>query len=384
MYSGDVWDLRIAVALVGSMVALGCGRYGFSHPGPGSGSADDDDDVPCSVMSYTVSEGSTRALTPIMMWNGTKFGVSWFEDAVSQSDPSQAHFRTLSSDGTMDPIANLGAGEEFEGVQVGWDGASWRLAWTNTATNSAIMVSTDGGAARALTANARSNYAPHVASMSGGATAYLWQNDATTNNIRLSIIDAAGNKLVDDRAVVTADNVPGTQLVWTGSELVAFYAVSTKIMMLRMTSGGSPIAPAAAVATVPAGTPAVSEMFAAWAHDRIMLAWMASGDFAVTYVSRDGVQQFAPVVVARYGGFNFITPSLAVGADWDAIVYDAGLNHTSYLVEVYRDGSLGKPEIFDNASRPVAAWLGKTWSVAVAQTQPNAKPDYIKLVQLCR
>src|SRR5438045_1307372 len=123
------------------MVALGCGRYGFSTPGPGPGSGDDDD-APCTVTSYTVSEGSPRATAPIMTWNGTKFGVSWLEDASSQAvSPQSAHFRTLSGDGTMDPIANLGAaGEE---VQVAWDGASWRLAWSNTATNPEIMLSTN-------------------------------------------------------------------------------------------------------------------------------------------------------------------------------------------------------------------------------------------------
>src|SRR5215471_15779365 len=103
------------------MVAFGCGRLGFSNTSAHPGGDDDDDAAPCSPTSVAVSDGPMRAVHPVMVWNGTRFGVSWLEDPMLQS----AHFRTLSLDGTMDPIANLGtAGEE---VQVAWDGSSWRL-----------------------------------------------------------------------------------------------------------------------------------------------------------------------------------------------------------------------------------------------------------------
>jgi hypothetical protein len=365
------------------MVALGCGRLGFSNAGAGPGGDDDDDDdgVPCSVTSVAVSEGAMRATSPMMVWNGTRFGVSWLEDTTPQS----AHFRTLSIDGAMDPIANLGAaGEE---VQVAWDGTSWRLVWANTATNPAIMLSTNGDAARALTSNTRSNREPRIAALSGGATAYLWVTDATTSNVRLTIIDAAGIKRVDDRAIATADGSQQHSLVWTGSELAAFYTVGPKLTMLRMNPDGNPVAAATTVVTVPDLSSPYSDFdnaLVAWAGDRFLLAWMASGELQLTYATRDGMQQFPPVTVGTYGGFSFLGPTLAVGADWDAIIYDTLLGNTTYLVEVYRDGSLGKPYAFDKASWPAAVWVNNAWAVAVSQVQPGAKPNYIKLVQLCR
>jgi hypothetical protein len=377
----DVLAYRFAVVFIGSMITLGCGRFGFSDGSGGSTGGGDDDDQPCTVTSVTVSEGSTRATSPRMLWNGTRFGVSWLED----TEPQSAHFRALSIDGAMDPVADLGV--TGEAAQVAWDGASWRLAWSNGATNPEIMLSTNGGGPSALTANPRSDMDPRIATLSGGKIAYIWLTNASNNNVRLTMFDAAGTKLIDDRAIATSDSFGGENLVWTGSELVAFYPLGPKLMMLRMTPDGSPIAAALPIVTVPAVSPPASafdDAFAAWAGDRFLVAWKADSGLRFTYVSRDGMPQFPPVFVEGYGGFNFVNAAIAVGADRDAIVWDHYLDNVAYLVEVFRDGTLGKPYEFEQANEPSVGWVGKTWAVAVSQTQPNAKPNYIKLVQICR
>jgi hypothetical protein len=372
-----VLDYRRAVILAGSLVTLGCGRLGFSDPDGGSPG---DDDQPCTSSAFPISEGSTRALLPNMVWNGTKLGVSWLEDP----EPRPAHFRTISLDGAADPIANLGiAGEP---VEVAWDSASWRLAWSTADAKSEIMISTNGATARALTANQRVDAAPRIASLPGGKTAYLWWTDASTGNLRLTVLDAAGNKLVDDLGIGTGSLV---NLVWTGSELVAFYTTSSSVMMLRLTPGGSPIGSATTAMTVSD----LGGVLVGWAGDRFLVVYTA-GSFGrslyLTYVSRDGIQMFPSVFIdSPENAFFSPVPSIAVGPTSDALVWDKGTD-ISYLVEVFRDGTLGKPYAFEDTSAPAVAWVDTAWVVAVAQIQhpttgmPDPKPDYIKLIRFCR
>jgi hypothetical protein len=368
------------------MVAAGCGRFGFTSADGGIPTSGDDG-ASCTASASAVSEGSTRATAPKLSWNGTKVGVSWLEDP----SPASAHFRTVSLDGAADPIANLGAAGEP--VQVAWDGTSWRLAWSTSATKPDIMLSTDGAAPLALTANPRSDAGPRIASLPGGQIAYLWRTDAATSNVRLTVVDAAGNKLVDDLGIATATfEAQAHSLVWTGSELVAFYPMTPSVMMLRMTPKGLPIAAATAAMTLPASQNLFSAV-ASWAGDRFLIAY-ASGSGTITsvyvsYVSPSGTTLVPGVFVASGSALDLLTPSIAGGPATDALVWEDPAARTSSLVEVFRDGTLGRLYSFEGASDPSVAWLGTTWAVALAQAQPatatmpTAKPDYTKLIRFC-
>ena len=372
--------------LAGALGALGCGRLGFSDPDGGSLG---DDDQPCTPSAFPVSEGATRASAPNLVWNGTKLGVSWLEDATPQS----AHFRTISLDGAADPIANLGVAGEA--VEVAWDSESWRLAWSTADAKPEIMISTNGATPRPLTANPRLDETPRIASLPGGKTAYLWRTDASTGNARLTVLDAAGSKLVDDLGIATSGYaVASLNLVWTGSELVAFYPMASpmdsSLMMLRMTADGRPIGPATMAMTASASLDAV---LVRWTGDRFLVAYSSGGfggSLYLTYISRDGIQMFPGVHIDSSGGLlQGVAPSIAVGPTSDALVWDKDTD-ISYLVEVFHDGTLGKLYAFEDTSVPAVAWVGTAWMLAVAQIQhpttsmPNPKPDYIKLIRFCR
>jgi len=378
-----VLQYRLAIGLVGSMLTIGCGRFGFTHADDEHTALGDDDNGPCMESSLQVSENSMRAYEPKLVWNGTKAGVAWMEDPI----PDAVHFRTISLDGSADPIASPGVLAQGEAVDVAWDGASWRLTWADDDPNRELMASTDGAAPRALTTNPRQDMRARVAPMSGGRTAYLWVTDQTAYDLRLTVVDAAGNKLVNELAVVTgagSELLQAHHLVWTGSELVVFYPTSKDLMMLRLNPDGSRVAAPAAV-----GTMAGSFIFASasWIGDRFLVSWNSAAGFRIAYVGLDGALLFPAVGAA--GSTQWTNDvSVAIGSTSDAVAW-SDINGASFLQEMSRDGTLGELHTFDNAYYPSVAWVGTRWAVALSQrvvptpASPDPKPDYINLIQIC-
>jgi hypothetical protein len=378
-----VLNHRVAVLLLGPIATIGCGRLGFSdNDGPTILGNND----PCISKTTVVSESSEGALEPRMVWNGTKAGVAWLEDSTSLS----GHFRTVSLDGTADPIANLGVLAQGETVQVAWDGANWRLAWSDDDPNREVMLSTDGAAPRSLTANSRQDMRAHIAPLPGGKIAYLWAVDPPAFSLRLTVFDASGAKLVDDLAIGTeTDSLETHSLIWTGTELVAFYGANSKLMMVRMNPDGSQIAPPVKVVAAPDSFTVFNYASATWTGDRFLVAWsLSSGEFRIAYVDPSG-QLMSPALIPPASALLSSVVAVAAGSTVDAVAWD-NAEGSSYLVEVSRDGKLGMLYTFKDAYNPSAVWTGSTWAVALTQhyfPTPDglpAKPANINLVQLCR
>jgi hypothetical protein len=318
-----------------------------------------------------------------MVWNGTRAGVAWIED----STPLQAYFRTVPLDGAALPISSLGVLAQGETVDVAWDGANWRLAWSDDDPNREVMLSTDGAAPRALTANTRQDMRARIAPLSGGKIAYLWAVDSPAFGLHLTIFDATGTKLVDDVSVATETGTLETHnLIWTGSELVVFYATGAKLMMLRLDETGKPLAAPIMITSQPSSFNFAS---ASWTGDRFLIAWITSADgMRVAYFDKAGAM-LAPSLPAPANDILSSIPSVAVGPTSDAVAWDTVWGQ-AYVVEVLRNGTYGKLYTFEAAYEPSVAWVGSTWAVALVQRQtpppsnPNPIPDNINVVQLCR
>lgn len=384
-YSRAVQNHRGAVVLagvlVGSMVAVGCGRFGFDSSTDGTRTSDDE---PCVASTSTVSATTASIFDPRLAWNGTKLGVVWLEDETSLS----ARFRMVALDGTADPITDLGALAQGEAVELAWDGARWRLAWSDEDPNREVMLSTDGAAPQVFTTNGRQDMRVRIAPLADGQVAYLWVVDPPRYNLRLTIVDAAGTKLVDDRSVATAGNLESHNLIWTGSELVAFYSVGTRLMMLRMNRDGSEIAGPVQVAMVDY---AIREVSVRWTGDRFLAAWaFSSGGFRVAYVNPDGSLMF-PSVTAPASAVFTTGPRVATGPVADAVVWDS-ISGGTFLAEVSReDGTmLGTLHNFPDAYFPSAAWVDTTWAIAAVQRRygvpggPDPPSPGVDIIQICR
>lgn len=309
-----------------------------------------------------------------LAWSGSKLGLSWIDDPAGT--PS-GHFRTVSLDGTVDPVFDLGVPGPTEDLGVAWDGASWRIAWSeDTATDREIFRSTDGAPAQAITANGRDDLEVRQVPIAGGNMAYLWTTSGSRNgfDLVLAVLDATGTKLVNDLTIATGLNAVEVQdLVWTGSELVVFYATPSQLVMLRMSPSGSPIAGPIPIATeiVP------SDVFARWLGDRFLVTWHGSG-IHIAYLSPDGAL-LSPILQPPMNPLFTLRISPAVGPTSDVVVWDDIAKGSAYLLPVERNGTLGTITEFPQTASITAAWAGTHWVLAASQGQPRE----IQLIQLC-
>ncbi|HEU4729957.1 MAG TPA: hypothetical protein VFT22_18800 [Kofleriaceae bacterium] len=380
-------DLRVAVGLVGSLITLGCGRFGFSGSGDqttalGGDAMGSASPVPCMETSFRVSENTDRAYVPRLVWNGTEAGMAWMEDPI----PDAVHFRTVALDGTTDPIASPGILAQGEAVDLGWDGTSWRLTWADDDPNREVMASTDGAAPSALTASSRQDMRARIAAMSGGKVAYLWATDqpSTGYDLRLAVVDAAGAKLVSDLVVATTADLNTHSLVWTGSELAVFYPAGKSLTLLRLHPDGSRVVDPITVGTLTDTFPFVS---ASWAGDRFLVAWNSANGIRFAYMGLDGALVF-PAVGAAASTQWTDDVSVAIGPTSDALAW-SDLNGASYVQEMLHDGTIGEVHTFSDAYYPSVAWVGTRWAVALSQrvyptpAHPDPQPDFINLIQIC-
>jgi len=376
-------DNRVVIGLIGSLFMIGCGRLGFEDATAAGG--DDDgtslgSNQPCVESSVRLSENTDRAYIPKLMWNGTEAAIAWVED----STPQALRFRTVSPDGKADPIASPGPTPGGE-VDLGWDGAGWRLIWPGIGTNGEVMISSDGAAARTFAVTPGNDTVGDVAALSDGKIAYLWVASPSDTSVVLTVIDAAGNKLVNARSVVTGSTtVVLRSLVWTGSELAVFYSTRAKLMMVRLSPDGNQV-----TAPVTVGTFSDTFMFASatWAGDRFLVGWNSANGFRAGYVGLDGVLVHPAIGAAGSMQWTFGV-TLAVGPTSDMIAWN-DINGVSFIQEMLHDGTIGEVRSFTDAYYPSLAWIGKRWAIALSQrvyptpASPEPKPDFINLTLLC-
>jgi len=372
----------VAIALAGLALTAGCGRIGFapeSNSGNGrDGSTASGDGPACLATTVPISATPTRSEFPVLAWNGTKAGISWIEDPIGT--PS-GRFRTSSLDGPADPIFTLGVPGPTDDLEIAWGGASWRLSWSeDSGPGRAILRSTDGAAAQAITTNVRTNLEARMAPLSADTTAYLWATEGAGGNagfdLNLAVLNAAGTKIVTDRTITTGLNAIDIHAIaWTGSELVVFYATTTQLMMLRLSASGTTMA-----GPIPVATEAVSSHLSAhWAGDRFLVTWFSGSSIRIAYVSPAGAL-LMPVLRPPEGAVLSLGVASAVGPTSDVVVWDDIGAGEAYLLPVARDGTVGPRITFPQAASITAAWVGTAWAVAIAEG-PMQRDIYLH--QLC-
>jgi hypothetical protein len=367
--------LSLALA---TTLATGC-RIGFDpvvEEGGGNsdgdgGTGDSRDPPPCSPFApFDVTSAGIRTHVTGLAWNGTTAASTWIEDPAGAS---ALRYRTFRLDGTTDPIADLGAAGPSEEAYLLRDGTTFHVTWSND-TARTVAHSIDGAPRQTVSASG-SNFFPRVAPLPGGGAAFFWARLQGGNGDlahRLTILDSTGGTVLSDTQVGGLTMaVRGQVVVWTGTELAAFYTDSGGIMLQRFMATGAPIGGPVVIAAV-----STQVLDAKWTGDRFLVAWHG-GNVGIAYAAADGTLM-SPIASPPVGSAFTFQVAIAVGPASDlVVVQEIGVG--VHAVSMTRDGTVGAITTLPGAAID-ATWADTTWALAISK---STQPQEIEIRALC-
>jgi hypothetical protein len=397
VYDGAVQ--RLALACV--VAVAGCGRVGFGTTGDGDGGALDDGRgllgdgsvapsdtaLPTGtgpgglcVITSTTATGPLRAFEPRTTWNGSVVGLVWTEDPAN-SGPR--NLRTLAPGGVLSGAVTVAVASTNGAAVIEADGASFRIAWAEEFPNSnREVLGLIGGNVVTLSTSNRTDGWPAIATVGSGTTAFAWARarGGSGYDLVMTTIDAGGGALVQE--VVLASNIDTFRLdlVWTGSELVAFYVTAGQLWMRRFDTAGTALAAAISIAS----SSTFNGIAARWVGDRIAVAWHVLRPIRFAHVSAAGVmltpwQVIDPLPAEPEGFEAMIDLQIARGPSSDLLVWNDGFRRIAYVQPVERSGALGQLVQWTGSQGITAVHGGDRWYIGYIVTQSQV----VEMLELC-
>jgi hypothetical protein len=398
-FAYDVGVRRLGLAC--AMAVAGCGRISFGTMGDGgenalgdgAGSLADGDVAPSDtalptgtgpgglcVVTATIATGPLRAYEPRTAWNGSSVGLVWTQDPANDGPRL---YRTLASGGVMSQVVTLAAASTPGEADIEADGADFRIAWEEEigTNNREVRRSTNGTAAFALSTSNRFDMWPKIAPLGNGSTAYAWarQRGGGGYDLVLSVVDAGGAVLVQEVVLASAIDTFRLDLVWTGSELVAFYVTVGQLWMRKFGSDGTPLAAAISIAT----SNTINRIAARWVGDRILVTWNVLRPIRLAHVSPAGTlltpwQAIDPLMEPN--SFEvMIDLQIARGPSSDLLVWNDLFRQTAYVQPVERSGALGQLVQWTGSQGITAVHGGDRWYIGHILAQSQA----VEMLELC-
>jgi hypothetical protein len=389
---------RLALACV--VAVTGCGRLGFGATGDaGDGTSGDRDGLlgdsavapsdtalptgtgpgGLCVITSTTATGPLRAFEPRTTWNGSAVGLVWTEDPAN-SGPR--HFRTLAPGGDLSQALTVAVASTTGAADIEADGASFRLTWTEELANgNREVLGLIGGNIVTLSTSNRTDGWPAIAPLGSGTTAFAWARARGGSGYDLVMTTIASGTVVAQE-VVLASNIDTfrNDLVWTGSELVAFYVTAGQLWVRRFDSAGTALAPAVSIAA----SSTFNGIAARWVGDRIAVAWTVSRPVRLAHVSAAGVmltpwQVLDPLAPEPEGFEAMVDLQIARGPSSDLVIWNDGFRGIAYVQPVERSGALGQLVQWPGSRGITAVHGGDRWYIGYIVSQSQA----VEMLELC-
>ncbi len=332
-----------------------------------------------------ISDSPEDAYGPMLAFNGTDWGVAWFDN---RDGPWQLRFRRVGVDGSAagPSVAAATGGTGFH-ADLRWSGDELGLAWADGRDGDLAVyfrrLDVDGAPLSAET-RISDPFIPDTFEVDSNNTVLRWSGDRwavavddtrtgdDNAEIRLSFADAGGNKLGSDVLVSTADGFlsGNPALAWDGATLLAAWrdtlgADSAEIHAQAMDESGDPGANPRQVLTsghVPGLGPVHRPNMAftgsgqavAWADFR---AGRALGDVLLILVDGNGAPLTGEIQVAdSYPADAFLPggPAVAFSGEVIAVLW-GNLDLELYLSRFNAAGAKLGPDLLVDSPCP---WMG--------------------------